>query len=110
MKRALVIAMVLAGTAHADRRAAEQLAREAEAGDPAKFDACGRAYAGLYRADPAAPDADEELYNAAICFDRAHSVVDAEQAFLQLVATHPSSKLAGKAIAHVAMIDGATGR
>ena len=65
---------------------------------------------GFYSADRGDPRGDELLFNAAICFERGHSFGAAEQAFLQLVATHPNSKLAGKAIAHVAEIDGATGR
>ncbi len=111
MKRALAVAMLIAGTAHADRRTAEQLFKEAEVDrDPAKFDACGRAYIDLYSADPAAADGDEALFDAALCFTGARSIGAAEQALQQLVTTHPNSKLAAKAILRIGQIDEVTGR
>ncbi len=111
MKRVLAIAMVLVGTARADRRSAEQLLKEAEAEhDPAKFEACGNAYLDIVNADPGSPSNDEPLYNAALCFTGAHSVGAADNMLRQLVTRYPNSKLASRALVRIAEIAEATGR
>lgn len=57
------------------RKAAERLEAEGrKSGDPAKLIACGKAYAEIYNRDTEAKDADEVLYDAAVCFEDGKSV------------------------------------
>jgi hypothetical protein len=73
MRTALLLLVVLAGTAHADdarrqqmRVAAEALEKNAKATqDLAIYAACGQAYLDLYNDQPKAADGDAALYNAA---------------------------------------------
>lgn len=97
----LVVILLLATTAAADdgRLAAEQLASEAfRTHDDAKLLACGKAYLDLYNHDPARPDGDEVLYNAAVCFAEGKSVGPAILAWDLVLRSYPRSKLAIKAL------------
>ena len=108
--RALVLVMMLVTTAHADRQAAELLEREAKADrDPAKYDACGKAYLDVYNADPRAPDADAMLYNAGVCLDNGHSAGGAIQVFTLLRKMSPASRLAPRALARLGILHGRVG-
>jgi tetratricopeptide (TPR) repeat protein len=86
--------------AHADRRTAEQFAREAkDTQDHTKYVACGQAYLDLYNQDPKAPEADENLYNAGVCFQEGYSIGLAITMFDTMTREFPRSKMAPRVIA-----------
>ena len=101
MRVAIAFLLVFASTAHADRSYAEQLAREAR-DDPDKAVACGQAYLDVYTQDPAAPDGDELLYNAAACFDEGKSIGAAIQTLDLMRRSTPRSRLLPRAITRLA--------
>lgn len=102
----MVLVLVVSRIAAADdgRLAAEQLAQEAlRTKDVAKLVACGNAYLDLYNKEPARPDGDEVLYNAAVCFQQARSVSTAILMWQNLQRSYPRSKLGPKALMQTAM-------
>jgi TolA-binding protein len=107
MHRSLGILLVIAqvSVAHADdvarqqkRAAAEALEKEAKTTkNPAKSVECGQAYLDLYNLDQTVPDADELIYNAAVCFEEGASVGVAITLHKQITKTWPRSKLVPRA-------------
>ena len=85
------------------RKEAEQ--REIDAkknNDFSKYVACGQAYFDIYNRNPEAPENDEVLYNAGVCFEEGKSISAAITAFNLLAEVLPKfSKITAKAIARL---------
>jgi tetratricopeptide (TPR) repeat protein len=82
------------------RKSAE--AKEAEgkkSQDFTKFVACGQAYLDIYNRNPEAPENDQVLWNAGVCFQEGKAISAAIAAFNTLEKYFPNSKLTAKAIA-----------
>jgi tetratricopeptide (TPR) repeat protein len=93
----------------AARKAAEEQERKIRARiaelkgskDYAMLVECGQMYLEIYNKNPTAPDNDEVLYNAGVCFEDGRSIGLAIQMFNLLQKYYPKSKLASKAIARL---------
>jgi tetratricopeptide (TPR) repeat protein len=84
------------------RNAAIQKETEAKkTNDYAKYTACGQAFLDIYNRNPEAPENDEVLYNAGVCFEEGKSISAAITAFNLLEKYFPSSKVTAKAIARL---------
>ena len=102
MRGFAIVLLLLSHPAWADP---QQLAAAAEkSGEPADFVACGQAFFELYNQDPAAPGADEVLFDAASCFERGRSVTAALASYGMVVKSMPNSKLASSALARSGML------
>ena len=86
-------------------------AGQAAVGDAAldELEACGQGYLTVFNDAPAAPGADELLYNAATCFAHAGAAGAAIQLGEQLVATFPTSRLAPATLSQIARLHQAVG-
>jgi TolA-binding protein len=84
-----------------DRHAADALERQ---GDHA---GCGHAHAALAAAHPGHERADEALYNAALCFERASLMREATQSAEELVRRFPRSALRERARELIGRLQGA---
>ncbi|MEO8700828.1 MAG: hypothetical protein ABI867_12335 [Kofleriaceae bacterium] len=105
--RLLVIGVLIAqvGMARADRQQAEQLFRQGTAEhDLVKLVACGQAYLDVFNAAPADPSADEQLYNAGVCFEAGKSISAAVQAFDTLRGRFARPALAAHALGRTARL------
>ena len=89
------------------RKAAEQL--EHRAHDVAGFDRCGDQYAALATESHTA-DADELLYNAAVCYERAGSVDRVRVMATRLFEKFPRSKLRARMLGRLIAIEERIGR
>lgn len=110
MRIGVVVAIGLAASvAHADDRAklrsdAENYEKQAkQSGDAAAYVKCGQAYLDLYNRDPAAPEIDELLYNAGVCFQEGKSTGAALTMFQMIEKYAPRSRVAPKAQVRAAM-------
>ncbi len=84
------------------RKRAEKLETDAKAGsDFAKYVACGQSYLDIYNRNAEAPDNDEVLYNAGVCFEEGKSIGAAIQMFGLMQKYYPNSKITAKAIARL---------
>ncbi len=92
--------------AAAHQRAAQQLAGDAARDE---LEACGQGYLGVYNDAPAAPDADQFLYGAAVCFAQGGSAGAAIALGEQLVAEFPTSRLAPAALTQLLWLHAALG-
>lgn len=82
------------------RKRAEKLEAVAkESKDFAKYVACGQAYMDIYNRNPEAPENDEVLYNAGVCFGEGKSIGAEISAFNTLEKYYPNSKLTARAVA-----------
>lgn len=92
---------ILRGVVHkiriqAMRRGGEKLEREAKT--YADYVACANQYVAIYNTNPEAPDADELLYNAGVCYERGKSMGAARLVYENLAKLYPKSKLTAKSI------------
>ncbi|MDB4956108.1 MAG: Tetratricopeptide repeat protein [Myxococcales bacterium] len=95
--------------ATAARKAAEKLEREAKeqiallkgSKDYSKLVACGNAYLEIYNRNPTAPDNDEVLYNAGVCFADGKSIGASIAMFNLLEKYYPKSKITARAVARL---------
>ena len=85
------------------RRSAENAEREHA------YARCEEIYARLFATDPASPDSDEILYNAALCATGAGDAPAATVHYRDLVRIAPTSKLAPRALENLAVEHIATG-
>ena len=69
--------------------------------DYGTYVACGQAFFDIYNRNPEAPENDEVLYNAGVCFEEGKSISAAITAFNLLEKYYPSSKITAKAIARL---------
>jgi len=69
--------------------------------DYGKYVACGQAFFDIYNRNPEAPENDEVLYNAGVCFEEGKSISAAITAFNLLEKYFPNSKITAKAIARL---------
>jgi len=102
--RALLVVAALARIAAADdpRKAAEQLEKDGkQTKDPAKLDACGKAYLAIYNAAPKDAGGDELLYNSAVCFEEGGSAAAALQNYALLQRDFPRSMITRHAVARM---------
>ena len=105
--RALLLLVAVAGTASADRKAAERLEQEArQSRDMGKYVACGQAYMDLYNVAPQSADGDELLYNAAVCYEEGRSIGVALQTYMLLQRYYPRSKITPRALARMGKLYG----
>jgi outer membrane protein assembly factor BamD (BamD/ComL family) len=75
----------------------EQIAKESN--DFGKYVACGQAYMDIYNRNPEAPENDEVLYNAGVCFGEGKSIGAEISAYNTLEKYYPKSKLTARAVA-----------
>ena len=84
------------------RKAAETLEKTAkETNDFSKFVQCGEMYIEIFNRNPDAPNNDEVLYNAGVCFEQGKSIGAAIQMFELLSANYPKAKVTARAIARL---------
>lgn len=84
------------------RKRAEQLEKRArDRGDNQLFVECGKRYIDLYNSDTRAKDADELLYNAAVCFEDGKSLGTAIRLYRLASDKFPRSAHAPKALARL---------
>jgi tetratricopeptide (TPR) repeat protein len=94
------------------RRGGEGLERKARTTrDRVFYDQCGEAYLAVL-AEPNVPanEVRELLYNAGVCFQEAGSIDRALATHQKLIKDHPTSSLAGRAMARVGKFAGQVGR
>ncbi|MBT8491867.1 MAG: tetratricopeptide repeat protein, partial [Deltaproteobacteria bacterium] len=72
------------------------------------WEGCGRIYRDTYSSHPNDPRADEVLYNAGVCFERARSVGAALAMYAQLRRRFPHSRQAQKALVRAANLHAQT--
>jgi len=85
----------------AEKRIRDKIAALKGSKDYALLVECGQMYLEIYNKNPEAPDNDEVLYNAGVCFEDGRSIGVAIQMFNLLQKYYPKSKLASKAIARL---------
>jgi tetratricopeptide (TPR) repeat protein len=84
------------------RKEGEELERVGKQNnDYAKLVACGQRYLDIYNRNPEAPDNDQVLYNAGVCFEEGKSIGAAIIAFNLLEKYFPNSKVTARAIARL---------
>ncbi|MGH9887283.1 MAG: tetratricopeptide repeat protein, partial [bacterium] len=84
------------------RKGAEKKEADAKAGnDLTKFASCGQAYMDIYNRNPEAPENDQVLYNAGVCFEEGKLVGAAITAYNTLEKYYPNSKITARAVARL---------
>lgn len=84
------------------RKRAEKMEADAKATkDFGQYVACGQAYLDIYNSNPEAPDNDEILYNAGVCFEEGRSIGVAIQMYNLLKKYYPNSKITARATARL---------
>jgi tetratricopeptide (TPR) repeat protein len=84
------------------RKGAEQKETEAKkSSDFGKYVACGQAYMDIYNRNPEAPENDEVLYNAGVCFEEGKSISAAILAYNILEKYYPNSKTTARGVARL---------
>ena len=84
------------------RKEAEELERVGKQNtDYAKLVTCGQRYLDIYNRNPEAPDNDEVLYNAGVCFEEGKSIGAAIAAYNLLEKYYPNSKVTARAVARL---------
>lgn len=84
------------------RKEGEELERVGKASkDFSKLVACGQRYLDIYNRNPEAPDNDQVLYNAGVCFEEGKSISAAILAYNLLEKYYPNSKTTARAVARL---------
>jgi tetratricopeptide (TPR) repeat protein len=84
------------------RKEGEELERVGKQNnDYGKLVACGQRYLDIYNRSPEAPDGDQVLYNAGVCFEEGKSIGAAIIAYNLLEKYYPNSKITARAVARL---------
>jgi tetratricopeptide (TPR) repeat protein len=84
------------------RKEGEELERVGKQNnDYSKLVACGQRYLDIYNRNPEAPDGDQVLYNAGVCFEEGKSIGAAIIAYNLLEKYYPNSKITARAVARL---------